>query len=202
MTREVRRRTPWMEQYRFFFFFFDFFFSRRGDGEGLSELLTEGMKVSNLVFTVRTTSALVFIFSPVSVLVFLFLLATALLGRRIGLIWIFHQPERTKGNRPWVRARNKAGWWRETLTQLVVLFYFLSPKCLIFYCFNLLYTKSSHHIRSSAGLEACVYRSVWTKNDLRNTHAAFCEELLDNSCVCWGLLESCTTLTSSSAIIT
>lgn len=27
-------------EYRFFFFFLDFFFSRRGDGEGLSELLT------------------------------------------------------------------------------------------------------------------------------------------------------------------
>lgn len=89
-------RTLWMAQYRFFFFFFDFFFSRWGDGEALSELLTEGMKVSDLVFTVRTISALVFIFSPVSVLVFLFLLATALLGRRIGLVWIFHQPERTK----------------------------------------------------------------------------------------------------------
>lgn len=28
-------------EYRFFFFFFDFFFSRRGEGEGLSELLTD-----------------------------------------------------------------------------------------------------------------------------------------------------------------
>lgn len=41
-------RTLWVAQYRFFFFFFDFFFSRRGDGEGLSELLTEGMRVSDL----------------------------------------------------------------------------------------------------------------------------------------------------------
>lgn len=46
-------------------------------------------------FTVRIVSALIkSIFSPVSVLVFLFLLPTAFLGRRIWIVWIFHQPER------------------------------------------------------------------------------------------------------------
>lgn len=92
---ETYNNNPVME-YRFFFFFFDFFLSRWGDGEGLSELLKEGMKASDLFFMVRTISALMFIFSPVSVLVFLFLLPTALLGGRTWIIWIFHQPERTK----------------------------------------------------------------------------------------------------------
>lgn len=92
---ETYNNNPVME-YRFFFFFFDFFFSRWGDEEGLSELLKEGMKASDLFFMVRTILALMFIFSPVSVLVFLFLLPTTLLGRRTWIIWIFHQPERTK----------------------------------------------------------------------------------------------------------
>lgn len=84
-------------KYRFFFFFLDFFFSRRGDGEGLSELLTKGAnKFSDFSFTVRSFSALMFIYSPVSVLVFLFLLPAALLGQRIWIVWIFHQPERVK----------------------------------------------------------------------------------------------------------
>lgn len=74
-----------VKEYRFFFFFFDFFFSRRGDGEGLSELPTEQTKncLTDCSWMSAPFSALMLIFSPVSVLVFLLLLSTALLGRSI-----------------------------------------------------------------------------------------------------------------------
>lgn len=84
-----------VDMYRFFFFLLDFFFSRRGDTEGLSELLTQG---GNRGLSTRPGGCQTFMlsrfkFSPVSVLVLLLLLPAAFLRRRIWLaVGIFHQP--------------------------------------------------------------------------------------------------------------
>lgn len=98
--------------YRFFFFFLDFFFSRRGDGEQLSELLTEWTNNSQTLSSPSGAFLLLssFIFSPVSVLVFLFLLPAALLGRRFWIIWIFHQPERATDLESGTEIM-LVGWW-------------------------------------------------------------------------------------------
>lgn len=59
-----------MLEYRFFFFFFDFFFSRRGDGEGLSELRTDEGKI--FFFACRVHHHQMHLFSHLSLFLFFF----------------------------------------------------------------------------------------------------------------------------------
>lgn len=92
-------------EYRFFFFFFDFFFSRRGEGEGLSELLTV-LHESQIFFCHEHISIHIYFFTCLCSYFSFSSSDCASLEENQTLlnlptIW------GRKGIRPWVKGRNK-----------------------------------------------------------------------------------------------